>query len=108
MVSKARNIATFLGRTDSANPAELRLINVGEVSSVDGTNILSINGVNFFNTLDSLPISELGEQQAFVAENNDFMFQMVLVGIMHTATNKAPFGIQYQVMNILWLTRQHL
>ena len=93
MVSKARNIATFLGRTDSANPTELRLINVGEVSSVDSANILSINGVNFFNTLDSLPISELrAGQQAFVAENNR-LYVSNGTGWYNAlaATNKAPF-----------------
>ena len=70
-VSKARNIATFLGRTDSANPTEIRLLNSSEVSGVDSSNILSINGVSFFSTLDSLPTSSLrAGQQAFVGSNN--------------------------------------
>ena len=106
MVSKARNIATFLGRTDSANPTELRLINLGEVSGVDSANILSINGVNFFDTLDSLPISNLrAGQQAFVAENNR-LYVSNGTGWYNSlaATNKAPFwdsvpGDEYAIVD---------
>ena len=93
MVSKARNIATFMGRTDSANPTELRIINLGEVSGVDSSNILSINGVPFSNNLDSLPTSELtAGQRRFVAENNR-LYITDGVGWYNAlaATNNAPF-----------------
>tara|TARA_B100000614_G_scaffold156347_1_gene138385 strand:+ start:2189 stop:3727 length:1539 start_codon:yes stop_codon:yes gene_type:complete len=92
-VSKARDIATFLGRTDSANPSGIRLMNSSEIPNVDSANILSINGVNVFNTLDSLPITNLrAGQQAFVRSNNRFYISQG-TGWYNAlaATNNAPF-----------------
>ena len=91
-VSKARNIATFLGRTDSANPTELRILHTGEFTGVDSDTVLSINGVQFFNTLDSLPVSNLREgQQAFVDESKRLYVSNGSGYYNALAVNNAPF-----------------
>ena len=92
MVSKARNIATFLGRTDSANPTELRLLHTGELTGVDSATIMSINGVQFFDTLDSIPTSNLLEgQQAFVNESKRLYVSNGSGYYNALAVNNAPF-----------------
>ena len=91
-VSKARNIATFLGRTDSANPNELRLLHTGELTGIDSDTVLSINGVQFFNTLDSLPVSNLREgQQAFVDESKRLYVSNGSGYYNALTVNNAPF-----------------
>ena len=92
MVSKARNIATFLGRTDSANPNELRLLHTGELTGVDSATIMSINGVQFFDTLDSIPTSNLLEgQQAFVNESKRLYISNGSGYYNALTVNNAPF-----------------
>jgi len=92
MVSKARNIATFLGRTDSANPTELRLLHTGELTGVDSDTVRSINGAQFFETLDSLPVSNLREgQQAFVNESKRLYVSNGSGYYNALTVNNAPF-----------------
>ena len=72
-MSRARDLARMLGRTEAANTDNVRLVfgNIVDSSGVDTIARTTGVGVNYYNTLDSLPVSSLtAGDQAFVAANN--------------------------------------
>ena len=72
-MSRARDLARMLGRTEAANTNNVRLVfgNVVDSSTVDTIARDAGAAVAYYNTLDSLPVSSLtAGDQAFVSANN--------------------------------------
>jgi len=72
-MSRARDLARMLGRTEAANTDNVRLVfgNVVDSSTVDTIARDAGAAVAYYSTLDSLPVSSLtAGDQAFVAANN--------------------------------------
>lgn len=72
-MTKSRDIARMLGKTEVANTANVSLV-FGSVIDSSGVDTIARNagqGVNYYTTLDSLPTTSLtAGDQAFVAANN--------------------------------------
>ena len=69
-MGRSRDIAEFLSKTEVENTSNLALLNTNSPTGVDSADVQNI-GLSHFDTLDSLPITNLVRgQQAYVTGTN--------------------------------------
>ena len=75
-MGRTRDIAAILGKTEITNTQNKRILSQGDDSFIDSAVVNTLSStslLNYYSTLDSLPVTSLtAGDEAFVAANNRY------------------------------------